>query len=452
MPEDDKDDIMIISENITKKPDKVFRQPKSRLRPSAAQYHAPVGGGGGQPQANVIMGQPPLTQFAAGQAAAQSAAAGVPAAASVGAPPMAAVNVQPYANTLVQYGGYHYQPSLLAPTLVQPVVAGGGYFAVPSVQPIAMPQPAAAAFLQPPGASVLQPTIYYNNLQYSVRPGQIIQQQPPAGIYAYPGGGTVAAGPIAPQPMPIVSSSPAAVVGQSSAAVVTPVSQQPFIPGPPVLKTEKPIAPKPIAATAASGKQAAQQSDLQILSHSVGGSAPPPKKIARVQPTPHVVRPIPKKLTSPVATAVPSSSAGDRFQQPQAAAGATVRRPAFSPALLSGPQLPTSSFPATDKPINLSQPEKPGPGFTVKRESTSFDTTKSFSTTKTVCSTTFGNDSGALNLSLTRPSPALKSPSFVAPDAKKRWIGTPAAETETIDVVSEEEEEGDYPSSSPRLV
>ena len=66
----------------------------------------------------------------------------------LGAQPLGA----PYANTLVQYGGY-YQP-LGAGVLAAPTLVGGGYFAVPGVQPIGVPQP---AFLQ-------QPTIYYNNI------------------------------------------------------------------------------------------------------------------------------------------------------------------------------------------------------------------------------------------------------------------------------------------------
>jgi hypothetical protein len=69
----------------------------------------------------------------------------------------------------------------------------------------------------------------------------------------------------------------------------------------PVLKQEV-VRPPPHASVVRPPSQAsvvrppATSAEVHVVSHSFG--QPPAKKIARVQPTPHVVRPIPQKLTS----------------------------------------------------------------------------------------------------------------------------------------------------------
>ena len=80
-------------------------------------------------------------------------------------------------------------------------------------------------------------------------------------------------------------------------------------------------------------------------------AAPPPKKIARVQPTPHVVRPIPTKAT----TATPSSSA-------YPAASSSSVTPLAKPT-----PLPTSSPIAKPTPLlTTTQPQPQQQSFTPK--------------------------------------------------------------------------------------
>ena len=182
--------------------------------------------------------------------------------------------------TVVQYGGapayQQYAPSLL-PALVQPL---GGYIT-----------------LQPPPP----PTIYYNNSLYSV-PYQ--QQQPaPATLVSaapYPATALFHAQPL---------------VGAAYAAATHhhPMPQQ-------VLPSEPPRLTPEVTLLHSSGGA--------VDAPAVASQQPPPqpqRKIARVQPTPQVVRPIPTKASPN------TNPTQHRFTPPAPSPTSSVHRPTPSP-------------------------------------------------------------------------------------------------------------------------
>ena len=403
--EEKEEEIMIISENIIKKPDKVFRQPKSRdKRHGSRQAHHQ---------------QPPAVgsvQYMGGQHL--HGVSGVPSLAQFG-------------NTLLQYGGYQYglqpsiiQSSVLTPALVQPVQQLGGYIAVPSVQPLTQ-------------------TIFYNNMQYNVgMQGQVLQQpgmiSNPAFVSASQsmGSGLYQTLPITSSMYTNVQPSLYSSVQQNSLfSGVQPTSMYSNVQPTSVYSTVQPTT-SIHSSTATSShvysniqfKQESVPTPQPILQKPEPSTIypPPPKKIARVQPTPHVVRPIPTKPTSaPHRFPPPSHTPISSFSDGLSGSGTTTTPPPAKHSILARPKLDPmkaltslSKNPLNDKPTDLSKPKE-----TVS----------------------------VLDLSLSRPSSASRPGSAASRPNSVEIIPSQSVITTSDNIVNVEDEdetdEYDYPSS-----
>ena len=273
------DDIMIVSESITKQPAKPPSAKRAIMRPPS------------QPRSS-IQTSVPSSQY--GQ--------------YTGAPlqPQLA-QTYPYGSTVIQYP-YGYSPGMLGvPAVGLPTLHSspmmGGYITLPGVQP------------------VLQQPIYYNPpiAGYSMRPQMaphsFLAPALPPGYTAQPGG--------QPHPQPqqlqqnqLSSVQPQLHPSQAQPQVQMqqqmpqlapsqipqtqvqaaysqampysyPSSSQPARPSSVIRSTDQ--QPPRLSPVVSSGAQPPFSTQSTVV--------PPPRKIARVQPTPHIVRPIPTKAT-----------------------------------------------------------------------------------------------------------------------------------------------------------
>ena len=404
--EEVEDDIMIISENI--KPVSSGQQHRHRKRHRDKHQHS-------QQQQHPHQQHHASSAYSAGMSSAASpyysntntstsTLAGYPIPSSNSVQYLSTIPTpagvpgvlpSPYSNTLVQYAGYQYglQPSILqqfgAPTLVQPVGVGS-YIALPqqnlAVQQqggaIALPQPSLA--MQQPGMTAvqgLQPilqqspltqTIFYNNMQYSVRTHQVQQpgavqqgQQIISGHHQVlqhhqghqlPPGHHMAPGPT------IQLGAHQQIIQQPTAVYQTQPPQQP--PTSTIQQTttsrQQSVGPVNNVIPAAPLRQKSKDDNRSDQA--------PPRKVARVQPTPHIVRPIPTKpkVQSPVASRMLAPPSASALPPPRGIAPASSSPSFIKPKVSQDPmkalttlsQNPSPSTQTVDTVLNLSIPKQ----------------------------------------------------------------------------------------------
>eukprot|EP00092_Neocalanus_flemingeri_P004455 GFUD01004794.1.p1 GENE.GFUD01004794.1~~GFUD01004794.1.p1 ORF type:complete len:1492 (-),score=346.08 GFUD01004794.1:168-4643(-) len=328
--EDKGDDIVILSENITQ-PKKKASSVKRNLmnpptsKPKHSHSDSKAAFTPNPPVSNNVQYMTTLAQT-------------IPSMSQL-APPLSTqltsqpTYLNPYGNAVIQYpyNPYGMQPSYLQQGMIGPIMHPvGGYITLPGVQPV----------LQ---QSALQP-IYYNSglpAQY----GQIGVTQPHQ-LPSLPPSTQPSSQPafLAPQPYsshPVQTTQPSAYppsqASQPFSVSQTQSSQKQRNVTPESSKSQTQTSQSSHSAgsKSSSGSPYPEQPPKLVpqVSHSSAtqstfssqtsssSSQPPPRKIARVQPTPHIVRPIPTKAAPPA----------HRFPMPSHSPQRGVPRPTPSP-------------------------------------------------------------------------------------------------------------------------
>merc|ERR1719282_628865 len=237
--------------------------------------------------------------------------------------------------------------------------------AVPRQRPTYNPPlPAAAAYNQPQPAG--PPLATYNQPLPAGGQQPFNNQPPPTATYLNPYGGAVIQYPYSPYPLQTGYLTPAPM----GYITVPPVIQQPIyynsiLPPPPVTSYPsytQPAPPQPSAfptttttsqpptfpSHAAKSQPSASFSSSVSTSQSTSSSSvqPPPRKVARVQPTPYIVSPIPTKAkaspnssTAPPPKLSPISSLSSVTTDPMAALSTLSKNPL--PSTTTSLDLPT---------------------------------------------------------------------------------------------------------------
>eukprot|EP00090_Calanus_glacialis_P000703 TRINITY_DN10472_c0_g1_i1.p1 TRINITY_DN10472_c0_g1~~TRINITY_DN10472_c0_g1_i1.p1 ORF type:complete len:2203 (+),score=428.08 TRINITY_DN10472_c0_g1_i1:62-6670(+) len=341
--EDKGDDIVILSENITQPKKKASNVKRNLMNPPTSKPKRPENAGSKssytptQSESNVqYLTTPAQTIPTMAQLAA-------PLSTQLASQP---TYLNPYGNAVIQYpyNPYGLQPSYVQQGMLAPMMHPvGGYITLPGVQPVLHQQ------------SALQP-IYYNSSlashygQIAVSQAHQLSSLPPS---SQPSGQPAF---IAPQPYtshPVQTTQPSAYTPsqtsqQLSVSQTQPAQQQRNVtPESSRSQTQtsqsthsagskpssgSPYPEQPPKLVPQVAKKPAPQSSFS--SQPSSSSQPPPRKIARVQPTPHIVRPIPTKAAPPAHRfPMPSHSPQRGVQRPTPSPTHTPTPPKLSPAL-----------------------------------------------------------------------------------------------------------------------
>jgi len=246
--------------------------------------------------------------------------------------------LNPYGSAVIQYpyNPYGLQPSYVQQGIVAPIVHPvGGYITLPGVQPVLHQQ------------SALQPIYYNSNLpaQYgqiavsqaptlATIPSSTQQSGQPAFLVpqAYTSQPVPSTQPSAYQPQPGQQQPISQVQSGNHLKSSTPETEKSNVTSDPKPSSTSPYPDKPPKLLPQVSKPPTQSSFSSLSSSS--STQPPPRKIARVQPTPHIVRPIPTKAAPPAHRfPMPSHSPQRGVQRPTPSPTHTPTPPKLSPAL-----------------------------------------------------------------------------------------------------------------------
>ena len=286
------DDIMILSESITQQPPKQTRDPKRAImRPPSQPKSVPTA----PPHSSTSL---PYSQYSTSTTSAAQVYGQYSAPPAPMQPQLA--QTYPYGSAVIQYP-YGYAQGVLGVPAVglspMPSTMMGGYIALPGVQPIyynppiagysVSPQMAPSSFIAPSGLPQSMLTQQPQLLQQSqpqlpqahpqIQPAQPPQRQMPS-AHSQPSQAQ-------PQPLQHYSYPPLSQPSRSSPVIH--IDHEP-----PNLSPAVSRAPPQNPAFSSNTSTAPPQTPAFSSNTS---TAPPPRKIARVQPTPHIVRPIPTK-------------------------------------------------------------------------------------------------------------------------------------------------------------
>jgi len=342
--EDKGDDIVILSENITQPKKKISSVKRNLMNPPTSKpkrSENPDSKVGFTPTPSASSVQylttpaqtlPTMTPLAS------------PLSAQLAAQP---TYLNPYGSAVIQYpyNPYGLQPSYMQQSMLGPIMHPvGGYITLPGVQPVLHQQ------------SALQP-VYYNSGLAAPYGQMAVTQAHQLGSLPPTSQPSAQPGFLAPQPY----SSHQVHTTQATAYTPSHTSQQLSVSTTQSTQQQRnktpessrshtqtsqssqhtgsktssksPYPEQPPKLVPQVSQKPATQSSFPSQSSS-SSSQPPPRKIARVQPTPHIVRPIPTKAAPPAHRfPMPSHSPQRGAQRPTPSPTHTPTPPKLSPAL-----------------------------------------------------------------------------------------------------------------------